>query len=60
MKATLTITVNLTDENFSNEREKELFVQANEEQKLVWLQDKAFEVMSDAYETDIKLIKLEM
>lgn len=58
MKATLTLTIKITDDFFTDQEEKLLFEEATLEQKHEWLKDKFKEEVKEISENEIKIKKL--
>ena len=48
MTAKIIFEIKITDDDFANAEQKQLFLDADEESRQIWLRDKAEELKSDA------------
>lgn len=48
MTAKIIFEIKITDDDFANAEQKQLFMDADEESRQIWLRDKAEELKSDA------------
>ena len=62
MKATVTFTIEITDDDFESKHQKKLFEEASEESRQIWLSNKAQELIeyAEINSSIVKPIKYEL